>query len=180
MLEFLGTLGSVCVFGHLHLWKPFWHSHRRQLWKCQILQGSLLCPGSIIFLPWLLLFAISEQILPLLPFYLPHLWRWGVEQLQKAGWRALPMPSVLPAFGRCCYSYTEGSMTPWGVFNWRQHLPKVTFCSVISQWQTCWQLLHAVIRRRVMWNADISAPYSHLDAGFHIMCHWFCKFCILS
>lgn len=84
-----------------------------------------------------------------------------------------------PAFGRCYYLYTEGSRTPWSVFNWRQHLPKVTFCSGISQWQTCWQLLHAVIRR-VMWNAGISAPYSHSDAGFHIECHWFCKFCILT
>lgn len=59
------------------------------------LQGSLLCPGSILFLPWLLFFAIPEQILPVLPFYLPHTWHWGAEQLQKVGWRALPTPSVL-------------------------------------------------------------------------------------
>lgn len=51
------------------------------------------------------------------------------------------MESSARAFSGCCYFYTEDSMTPWGMFNWRQHLPKVTFCSVISRWQTCWQLV---------------------------------------
>ena len=75
-----------------------------------------------------------------------------------------------------------GQREIWSIFNWRKHLPKVTFRSVICQWKICWWVLSAdwQIRRIGMWNAGISATSDQLDAGFQVIYHRFLKFCIPS